>query len=569
MGGIVGYAAGTTKIYNVITTGSLSLSKDELEVWMGGIAGYMVNTARIVNARSALAISVTSGALAYATNVGGAVGYIHTGGAETDTVIKDLIARGDINVVKNNTGNIYVGGVVGYTRTGGTLDTVSYTTGTISISKGAYTGTNDVGGIGGNIADTSVKNAAYTGNINFDKNFTGTGLTHVGGLVGTYSNTEDAVPVIEDCSAKGDLLIKSKASSPAAQMLVGGLIGYISGYSDTKRATIKSSSYSNGDISFTHTTGTYHGDVFIGGAIGGSYRFGNIDKCYSSAGSVSASVGNVSASVESTSNPAIGRGGFMGGLIRSAIAGCYATAQVNYNGFGGYVGGFCGLMASQDSVAAELSMCYATGDVTVTTTSGTSYAGGLVGYTGASVSSPSPVQISNCYAQGNVLASGADMVYAGGLVGAPSDTVIAYSFAGGTVSAQSTTATACTGGVIGRVMGGSTLSSCVAIGTNIIAISSPRAIGRVTGYNTGTVTDNYALNTMRVESDILANQYNPATLDLSSSPELEKVGANKNHGANIAASAFRNPSFWSGTLVFAASNWDFSRVVSDGYPRLK
>jgi hypothetical protein len=80
----------------------------------------------------------------------------------------------------------------------------------------------------------------------------------------------------------------------------------------------------------------------------------------------------------------------------------------------------------------------------------------------------------------------------------------------------------------------------------------------------GTVQDNYALNTMRVEKDTYAKRYSPDTV-------TPVAGPNTSSGADISASALKNQSFWAGstTLGFSSDDWDFSRVVIDGHPVLK
>jgi hypothetical protein len=424
-----------------------------------------------------------------------------------------------------------------------------------------------VGGIGGSIAGSYIKDADFTGNIAINPAFAGTGLTHIGGLAGDYSGTS----LMEDCSAEGNLDIRSAASpGTSAQMLIGGIVGYISGTSSTARAVIRRSSYNRGNIAFTYT-GTSHGQIYVGGAIGGAYSYGDIESCWSAAGSVNYT------STQNANTGQTGVGGFVGGQFSTAIAGCYAAAQVNVTAYNAVAGGFCGYLRTS-SVAATLSRCYATGAVNAELT--TARVGGLVGW--ASGVSDAHTKISDCYATGNVQASVNGL--AGGLAGLCEFTDLESCFAAGTVMAQSSgPSDVYSGGVVGRLSSSSSLTNCAAVGAgNNPAVTAKGTgtlnIGRIVGEGVtlmiapnyayvglrlGTTAGYYAEPTYKVVTSAASLPVpNPSGFVLDSD-----VGEPGNDGTDKTRAEFRAVATWT-ALGFSAVSWDFSNTASRGYPQL-
>lgn len=156
-----------------------------------------------------------------------------------------------------------------------------------------------------------------------------------------------------------------------------------------------------------------------GGVAG--YSYGNIENC-SVSGSVSGSGMNGIA------------GGVVGFQVGGFLTGCSSSTTVNAGCIAGGVAG-C-------TYSATLTGCYATGDVTLESSStGTYYAGGVVG------DNTNRSTVIACYAWGRVSGSGSGTIYVGGVTGNNTEgTLTACYHANGTVSGPAGT----TGGVTGR-----------------------------------------------------------------------------------------------------------------------
>jgi hypothetical protein len=170
-------------------------------------------------------------------------------------------------------------------------------------------------------------------------------------------------------------------------------------------------------------------------------------------------------------------------------------------------------------------------------------------------------------------------VYAGGLAGYITNTAssVERCFAASAVTAQSAGSGAVyAGGVVGYKASG-TLSHNAALGGAVtVKGSGTKTAARVYAYPaSGGGTTNYALDTMRIEkSSAYGSYYFPYWDGTNSelSPAYYRVSSSTNaadpDGSSAAASAFRNSGFWTTTLGFSATEWDFGGVVGRGYPKL-
>ncbi|MDD4280452.1 MAG: GLUG motif-containing protein, partial [Candidatus Sumerlaeales bacterium] len=132
------------------------------------------------------------------------------------------------------------------------------------------------------------------------------------------------------------------------------------------------------------------------------------------------------------------------------------SSSVHVGGLVGYSGG-------------TITNCYATGSVSGTKTgTGSVSVGGLVGYSGGT--------IRNCYASGNVSGTGSSSVSVGGLVGWQAGGTIRNCYASGNVSGTGSSSVS-VGGLVGWQAGG-TIRNCY-------------ASGNVSGINTGTISYSY------------------------------------------------------------------------------
>jgi hypothetical protein len=196
---------------------------------------------------------------------------------------------------------------------------------------------------------------------------------------------------------------------------------------------------------------------------------------------------------------------------------------------------------------------------------GTIFAGGLIG------SSWAGLQAVNCYALGNVQAditsTDENRTLVGGLVGYTSYTgnSIERCFAGGAVIARSaaTVETIRAGGIVGYI-GVSTITNNAAFSPSVTAKGrTGGGPGRIGGQviDSATLSGNYALADMRLETSSNYSDLNPASTPASGG------AANNKDGADVAASIFKTESFWTGTLGFDTSIWNMNGV-GRGYPTL-
>lgn len=157
----------------------------------------------------------------------------------------------------------------------------------------------------------------------------------------------------------------------------------------------------------------------VGGVAGWSY--GTLENC------------SVSGSVSGRGQNSI-VGGVVGYQSGGSITGCSSSATVNA---GGVAGGVAGLTDS----GATLTACYATGNVTLESSStGSYFAGGVVGVN-------TSCTLKACYAWGSVTSSGSGTIYVGGVTGTNDfGTLTACYHAKGAVKGPAGT----TGGVTGR-----------------------------------------------------------------------------------------------------------------------
>ena len=384
-----------------------------------GLFGYTSNV-KISN------LDVLVGRITAKDNVGALVGYAE-GGSVTNV-------HSEVKV----TGNNHVGGLVGYF------------TGNLSASsvKENVVGQDSVGGlvgyISGSVAGSSKDSSFFIGDVN--------GRKFVGGAVGLGSS-------ISKTYVKGNVQGDSS--------YVGGLAGYATG-------AITTSYHEEGDVSGAGYVGGLAG--YTTGAVTGSHSEGNVT----------------------------GTGNHVGGLVgqsyfyysgSSALTIVVADSSYSIGNVKGakYVGGLIGLDSiyrySNNTYRLErqIKRSYAQGIV-----EGTQYTGGVLGksifgYRSSSYSSGFYSTIrSVSHTDGTVLGS----TYVGGLVG--------YTY--GTVTGSHTEGTVTgTGDYVGGLVGqGSAIDSSHHEGGEV---SGAGYVGGLAGYSTGTVTGSHSEGNVTGTSD--------------------------------------------------------------------
>ncbi|MGM9524156.1 MAG: GLUG motif-containing protein [Faecousia sp.] len=199
-----------------------------------------------------------------------------------------------------------------------------------------------------------------------------------------------------------------------------------------------------------------------------------------------------------------------------------------------YVGGIVGYASN-----SAITNCYNTGSVTATATSPSSssygYAGGIVGY------AYSNTTITDCYNTGSVSSS----YDAGGIVGRAYSSIITDCYNTGSVTATATptssSSDAYAGGIVGRAYEGTTITNCNNTGSvtaKTTSGSSDAYAGGIVGhaysnttitdcYNTGSVSSSYDAGGIvgRAYSSIITDCYNTGSVTATATSSSSRAYA--------------------------------------------
>jgi hypothetical protein len=543
IGGIAGYAGGTTVIRNCVVSGAggVTLQKNGTSAALGGMAGYMEPGAVIVNGSSSLNVRLeSSSGEAWA---GGAVGKIAAGGNGSVTNIEAVSVSGNVSLVKTGNARMHVGGVVGASVNHGWIKNVSFS-GTVGAStSSAVLAANALGGIAGSASGTSFDGCIFTGTIKtpiggvfeagggtdtetriggiagyyttggvsnprmwnstasgtFDITHNGSGTLSLGGVIGLANNKDNLNNVetgnkieITNCRYEhGNIILERNMLTGNRYDQIGGFAGKID------PCDINNCGSLAGRIRVTGRSAAYAGSLWAGGFVSEIRTGSSVTNCYSAS--------PVEAYNYSTAGRTDHRGMAVGGFVAlvqfgGIINNCYASGDITAYAAGDRLaaGGFAGRADRFDQIAGNtIQSCYAAGNVYATSDRSTAstnpthidFAGG--GFAGISIGTA----ISDCYALGDVFVEGGSAVipvYAGGLSGYLADASnpgftpstnpgsIETCFAAGSVRAQSAEAAKVyAGGIVGYAASG-TLQNNVARGA-LIQAKSDDATNRKAG----------------------------------------------------------------------------------------
>lgn len=283
VGGIVGYACGTTKITNCSFDGTIATgdSSSNSYNYFGGIVGETNSQVTIENCQAAGTI------FGNGTNMGGIVGRNYGTSAQDVTILHC------INEAELRPGSCTaVGGIVGYSQIKGSLEVKN------CVNKGAITPSSfatKLGGIVGRINGAAT--AAITSCTN-SAALTSGNSENMGGIVG-YSNQSTT---ITDCHNSGTVT-NSSVGEYSILTYTGGILGCM----ETENLSLNQCS-NQGAVS-----GSAKNDAYVGGLIGGITSVGTLEKCYNAG----------ACRVTSAQNNA-----FVGGLVGDSSA---LTLQNSYN----------------------------------------------------------------------------------------------------------------------------------------------------------------------------------------------------------------------------------------------
>lgn len=523
-------------LFYVLKGSVYDLTLDVCDVDARGIlAEYIQGTGNFVTN-----ITISNGKLSYTgqaesdKGTGGLIGTINSGSGTVATIANCVVSN------TNVTGKGVVGGVIGFADQLISMSGCSYTDGTVTATAryagGMIASTSNYSSV---ISDCHVENATITSSSDRFGGFAGllhtkvvvkgcsvgtslqqvivnstqtTATANAGGFAGVNYGK---ITQNEDIRSKAYVAVKSSNVTIGNSMNIGGFVGYNTGTieycdADVMMPELKGQYIGgfcgvilqSGVIKNSTETGIVTGNNYTGGFVGAiDSATTKIEDC-TSAGSVSAasSIGgfaggctalgksgyfaNNSSSASVTSSGS-NFGGFIGNGVGSFISN-FATGNVVSTG-GGNGGGFAGGIWEK-STGSVFSKNYATGSV-----SGNANLGGLIGYIGGNL------DMSNCYATGNVGTSNQLNQKYGGLVGFTTDKAenstsitISNCYAIGDVEASFASA-----GLIGRIgLASCSVSNCAAWNSKVFPHttgsgnwSSAAVVG--VAFPTCTLTNNY------------------------------------------------------------------------------
>ena len=473
VGGLVGkFIYGTLKNFNVL--GQVTVNGHNT---VGGLVGEIQGSGIVLNKSI---INLNSNVKGVGSSIGGLFGKMNTSIITLDppTSINLLNVSGEVS------GEGEVGGIVGEGIEIGILNC-----NTINLNvKGTK---NNIGGLVGNIIDSTISNTQVSGNI--------TGIDRVGGLVGNIINTN-----VSNTKASGNITGKDS---------VGGLVGNFECNNNQPNSIIDSS-----------TTGVVLGKgVNVGGLVGNTTtKFSSVN-CYIfnvSSTSTVTGIDNVGGLVGNLNKAAIGPtpnielnisslilaqkasyykgkavngehnvGGLIGILDNGYVT--YAYAETNVNGSYDNIGGVIGSIINPlDGVKKEVDNVYyngtqaVDGSVGMATINGGKNVGGIVGYLVATVD----VDFINIYSIGSIKGNQS----LGGFIGKSENGDINISNAYNIITFQSGGSNK--GDIIGEFSTGLSLSFLI---TNVFWNSMPTS--RIFGdrMNNPVYTVNFTVNNLK------------------------------------------------------------------------
>lgn len=483
VGGIVGYADGTSTSDNVVVDSATNNGNVIGADNVGGIVGGGLYTSITTSATN-------SGKITGISAVGGIAG---CAGSRDDSGKGFSIANAQNSGEIISSGGEYVGGISGYSRDTSYSGTIS-NTGNISASK-----TERVGGVVGYLFGGTLAGASNTQSVSGAGNVGGIvgvlegatidGATNNGTVTATGNNVGGVVGwVVNGATIKGSL---DNSKSIKGKDNVGGIVGYNQGsvqqgsYTVKGNCKISGNSSIGGIVGYSDTTGsinfgnisnstvTVSGASYIGGVIG--YNLGML------------TIFNVTnnATVSATANYA---GGFFGYVKNSGINFENLVNQGAVSADGNYAGGIIGGVANNTTI---------TNSANNASISGSQYVGGIVGgFTEGEVT------ITSCINEASIEATAKDV---GGIIGYAEGAINLYingCYNTGNITGGSSGES---GGIAGRVVTTKRvennvvpvkISHCYNLGN--VTTTSSDSTGGIVGYvyssNSGALVIEYCYN---------------------------------------------------------------------------
>ncbi len=589
IGGIAGAITGTSTtnvatIENVSIIGESKVATSEISegtavantVYIGGIVGYSYNYANIINTNSNAKIkaNATTGVI----NAGGLVGYnygaisasyatagvtanttsgaIYVGGlvGNNRATINTSYSTGDIHATNTSNAQMNVGGLVGYSNS-----TISDTYSTSKLFVNSTNGIIYVGGLTGQVSGT-IKNSYAVGKI---EEANSTGNKYIGGFIGNGSATVTSSYWSPEATGKYISGTKGEQAKLLYAMLYkntftdwdfDNIWGIVEGetlpYLKNIEIPEEVNKYKYSYTEYNEGTGTEDDPYIIRteeqlqgmeNGLNAHYKLGNdiqITKNFEPIGqnanypfkgtfdgdgykiinldiasnnqyvgmfgytenatikNVTFDNANITSTLDST-NTAIYLGGVVGYAKTSTIDNILVTGKVEKidGKYTLYIGGISGYLYASNITNSEVNI-----NLNGETTKGEIYAGGIAGY----ITNSSNIE--NVISKGNISSnSTGNSACTGGIVGKMDGGTISKSYSIGDIKDESVSAVY-VGGAIGNVNTG-TISEVYSTG-DVIGLSSNNTVyaGGLTGYissRSATITDAYTTSKVTAQGNTI------------------------------------------------------------------
>lgn len=390
-------------------------------------------------------------------------------GVGSEGIVKDFTLNGRMTATlcaSVNAGSgyweSYLATVTGYLRgvLSGITSSVNLTVTQPTLEHPSETNSLLIGGIAGKLVSSAViEDCTYSGTLSDDAGFTGSTRVYIGGICGAQNN---ASSIVRRCAMTGSISLQGTSS--ATRYNVGGVEGRLMPGILTDCTNTGTISIAVNDA-FASSCNSYLGGIC--GAVQSSSSYSGLENA-----------GSVTVTMNAYQGAALGIGGVFGNvqqassttpeLSNSGDVTLSATAPWTAYTAGIRIGGVIGYASSDASVSGMSNsgvVKYIDNDTDGTVTGSNLYMGGVIGFTGNSVSGCSNTgEVWFDVSRGQARSYN-NVSYAGVLGGNSGNIIVSDcendGYVHGGINLTGSTGVNWTAGIVGYLCGASTLSGCV------------------------------------------------------------------------------------------------------------
>lgn len=387
--GLVGHLHGT--MYNVINKTNITATSSKTRLYVGGLAGYVHGGGRLIDCENAgnVAIGTVSG-LGYA---GGVAGVIYSSSGKG--LVQGCVNSGTVKSTATSTNGL--GGVVGVQESGEIVGCQNK--GKLDVSYMRSSGT--AGGVVGLVFNnttvaTSVLQCENSGTMTV----TATEFRAIGGVAGGIDVLDGvALAEITECKNNSDISITTSNASAESGLdgfYLGGIVGSVNAGNESVIQNAIKDCVNSGNISATATSGS-NNSIKVGGICGNTRGSLVIEGNENTAQSVNLEVSSARKLLCSAGG-IVGEAGdpwnnettavtIKGNVNRAAVLSRTNATETPAGGLIGYA--FCPVTSSDNENHGNIERAVMDG---TTPSTGSCFAGGLVGFFCVSTDSTEPYQ---------------------------------------------------------------------------------------------------------------------------------------------------------------------------------